>query len=80
MPKANANRPDRPEVRWNGPANTGVIGMKVLGEGGLRNRVDEALHFVLGLDCVDCFTIGAANRDELTDLIRNSGWPPRSEA
>jgi hypothetical protein len=25
---------------------------------------------VLGLDCVDCFSIGAANRDELADLIR----------
>jgi hypothetical protein len=44
--------------------------MKVIGEGGLRNRVPEALHFVLGLDCVDCFTIGTANRAELTELIR----------
>ena len=41
----------------------------VLGEGALRDCIDETLRFVLGLDCVDCFMIGAANRDELADLI-----------
>jgi predicted aldo/keto reductase-like oxidoreductase len=51
-------------------AGKGVIGMKVLGEGQLRDRVDEALRFTLGLDCVDCFTIGFETRDELTDLMR----------
>jgi 1-deoxyxylulose-5-phosphate synthase len=51
-------------------AGKGVIGMKILGEGGLRTRVDEALRFALSLDCVDCFTIGAANREELDDLVR----------
>jgi hypothetical protein len=44
--------------------------MKILGEGRLRDRIDEALRFAVGLDCLDCFTIGAANRDELADLIR----------
>ncbi len=51
-------------------AGKGIIGMKILGEGGLRDRVNEALGFALSLDCVDCFTIGPANRDELDDLIR----------
>lgn len=51
-------------------AGKGVIGMKILGEGDLRDRVDEALQFALSLDCVDCFTIGAENRQELSDLIR----------
>ena len=51
-------------------ASKGVIGMKILGEGGLRDRVDEALGFALSLDCVDCFTIGPANRQELQDLIK----------
>lgn len=51
-------------------AGKGVIGMKILGEGGLKNRVDEALRYALSLDCVDCFTIGPANRDELADLIK----------
>jgi predicted aldo/keto reductase-like oxidoreductase len=65
-------------LRQSKAAGKGIIGMKVLGEGVLRNRVDEALHFVLGLDCVDCFTIGAANRGELADLIRRI--PANAEA
>ena len=32
-----------------------VIGMKIFGEGRLKDRLDECLHFALGLDCVDCF-------------------------
>jgi predicted aldo/keto reductase-like oxidoreductase len=51
-------------------AGKGVMGMKILGEGGLRDRVDEALRFALSLHCVDCFTIGPANREELADLIK----------
>ncbi len=51
-------------------AGKGVIGMKILGEGGLRDRVDEALRFALSQDCVDCFTIGPGNRQELADLIK----------
>ena len=51
-------------------AGKGVIGMKILGEGDMRHRVDEALSHALALDCVDCFTIGSENRQELADLIR----------
>ncbi len=51
-------------------AGKGVIGMKILGEGQLRGRVDEMLRFALSLDCLDCFTIGAESRQELADLIR----------
>ncbi len=51
-------------------AGKGVIGMKILGEGRLRERPDDSLRFVLGLDCVDCFTIGFESRDELSDLMR----------
>ncbi len=46
----------------------GVIGMKILGAGGLRNRVDQALQYALALDCIDCFTIGTEGRDEFLDL------------
>lgn len=59
-----------PVLRQFKAAGKGVIGMKILGEGGLSDRVDEALRYALALDCVDCFTIGPANRDELSDLIR----------
>jgi predicted aldo/keto reductase-like oxidoreductase len=51
-------------------AGKGVIGMKIFGEGQLRDRPDEMLKHVLNLDCVDCFTIGAENREELADLLK----------
>ena len=48
----------------------GVIGMKILGAGRLRSRVDEALQFALAQDVLDCFTIGAESRSEMEDLVR----------
>ena len=47
----------------------GVIGMKILGAGVLRSRVDEALQFALAQDVLDCFTIGAENVGEFRDLL-----------
>jgi hypothetical protein len=57
-------------------AGKGVIGMKILGAGKLRDRADECLQFALSLDCVDCFTIGAESRAELSGLV--SKIPPAS--
>jgi len=51
-------------------AGKGVIGMKILGQGDLRGRVDDALRYALSLGVLDAFTIGAENRSELEDLIR----------
>ena len=51
-------------------AGKGVIGMKILGAGRLRTKVDESLQFALSLDCVDCFTIGAESRAEVMDLAK----------
>lgn len=51
-------------------AGKGVIGMKILGAGKLRNKPDEALQFALAQDAVDCFTIGAESREEMEDLCR----------
>lgn len=48
----------------------GLIGMKVLGAGKLRNKVDEALQFHLAHNEIDCFTIGAESRAEQEELIR----------
>lgn len=48
----------------------GVIGMKILGAGALRDRQDECLKYALGLGVLDAFTIGAENRNEQADLIR----------
>lgn len=47
-----------------------VVGMKILGQGDMRNRQDEALHYALSLGVLDAFTIGAENRGEQEDLIR----------
>ncbi len=51
-------------------AGKGVIGMKILGAGRLRDKADECLQFALSLDCVDCFTIGSESRAEMEDLTR----------
>src|SRR5215469_2251794 len=53
------------EMRANGHA---IVGMKILGQGDLRNRQDEALRFALSLD-LDAFTIGAESKLEQEDLI-----------
>jgi aryl-alcohol dehydrogenase-like predicted oxidoreductase len=51
-------------------AGKGIIGMKILGQGDLRNRQDEALKFALSLGVLDAFTIGAESKAEQEDLIR----------
>jgi predicted aldo/keto reductase-like oxidoreductase len=48
----------------------GIIGMKILGQGAMRTRQDEAIRFALGSSVLDAFTIGAENRNEQQDLIR----------
>ena len=48
----------------------GVIGMKILGQGDMRNRQDEALKYALSLGVLDAFTIGAESKAEQEDLIR----------
>jgi aryl-alcohol dehydrogenase-like predicted oxidoreductase len=48
----------------------GIIGMKILGAGQLRDRADEALRYALASPVLDCFTIGAENRRELDDLLK----------
>ena len=51
-------------------AGKAIIGMKILGQGDMRNRQDEALKFALGLGLLDAFTIGAESKSEQQDLIR----------
>jgi 1-deoxyxylulose-5-phosphate synthase len=55
------------EMKANGKA---VVGMKILGQGTLRNRQDEALRSALGLGILDAFTIGAESIPEQNDLMR----------
>jgi aryl-alcohol dehydrogenase-like predicted oxidoreductase len=51
-------------------AGKGVIGMKILGQGDLRGRVDDALRYALSLGVLDAFTIGAESKSEQVDLMR----------
>jgi aryl-alcohol dehydrogenase-like predicted oxidoreductase len=47
----------------------GIIGMKILGAGRLRSRIDDALQYALASPVLDCFTIGAENRSQLENLL-----------
>jgi aryl-alcohol dehydrogenase-like predicted oxidoreductase len=51
-------------------AGKAVVGMKILGQGDLRDRQSEAIKYALSLGVLDAFTIGAENRNEQQDLIR----------
>ncbi len=58
------------EMRATGKA---VVGMKILGQGDMSKRQDEALRYALSLDVLDAFTIGAQSKAEQEDLIRRIG-------
>jgi aryl-alcohol dehydrogenase-like predicted oxidoreductase len=51
-------------------AGKAVVGMKILGQGALRNRQDEGVKFALSNGVLDAFTIGAESKQEQEDLIR----------
>jgi len=48
----------------------GIIGMKILGQGVLRDLQSQAIHYALGLGLLDAFTIGALSKKEQMDLIQ----------
>ncbi len=54
-------------------AGKGIVGMKILGQGDMRNRQDEAIKYALSLGVLDAFTIGAESKSEQEDLIRRIG-------
>ncbi len=55
------------EMKSSGKA---LIGMKILGQGAMRTRQDEAIKYALSLGLLDAFTIGAESKSEQQDLIR----------
>jgi 1-deoxyxylulose-5-phosphate synthase len=66
---------DKPEVvagvlKEMKAAGKGIIGMKVLGAGKLRDKADEAIQWHLAQGLTDCFTIGSESRTEMEDLLR----------
>ena len=59
----------------------GVVGMKIIGEGALRNdpeKRDESARFVLGLGCVDVMNIGFEKVEEIDDFAARVRKVPRS--
>ena len=50
-------------------AGKAVVGMKILAQGDLRDKRDEALRYALHSGVLDAFTIGAESRAEQEDLI-----------
>jgi aryl-alcohol dehydrogenase-like predicted oxidoreductase len=58
------------DTLWEGrAAGKGIVGMKILGQGDMRHRQDEALKYALSLNLLHAFTIGAENAAEQQDLI-----------
>jgi predicted aldo/keto reductase-like oxidoreductase len=51
-------------------AGKGIVGMKILGQGDLSGRPDQALKYALSLGVLDAFTIGAESTTQQQDLIR----------
>jgi hypothetical protein len=48
----------------------GVIGMKILGQGDLREKPAEAIRYALGTGVLDAMTIGAESQNEQNNLIQ----------
>ncbi len=51
-------------------AGKGVVGIKILAQGELRYRQDEALKYALTAGVLDAFAIGAESQAEQDDLVR----------
>ena len=51
-------------------AGKGIVGMKILGQGDMRDRPAEAIRFALASGVLDAFTIGAESKAEQNDLTR----------
>jgi len=61
-------------------AGKGVVGMKIIGEGKLRNdeeKRDASARFVLGLGCVDVLNIGFEKVEEIDDFAARVRKVPR---
>jgi len=64
-------------------AGKGVVGMKIIGEGRLRNddeKRDESVRYVLGLGCVDILNIGFEKVEEIDDFATRVRKVSRKQA
>ena len=58
-----------PVIKKMHDAGRGIGGMKILGEGKIREQLDASLKFVLGLGTVDTMAIGFEKPDEIDDFV-----------
>ncbi|MEI7935341.1 MAG: aldo/keto reductase [Verrucomicrobiota bacterium] len=77
------DKPDKvvPVLKKLHAAGKGVVGMKLIGEGQLRNdpeKRDESARFVLGLGCVDVLDIGFEKIEEIDDFAGRVRKVPRT--
>ena len=77
------DKPDKvvPVLRKLHAAGKGVVGMKIIGEGRLRDapdKRDESARFVLGLGCVDVLNVGFEKVEEIDDLAGRVRKVPRA--
>lgn len=61
-----------PYIRKVHERGKGVLGMKILGEGTLKDQIDQSLRFVLGLGCIDAIVIGFESPEEIDDILRRT--------
>ena len=74
--------PDKvvPVLRKLHAAGKGVVGMKIVGEGRLRNdpvKRAESVRYVLGLGCVDVMNVGCESTAEIDDMAAMIRQVPR---
>lgn len=56
-------------IRQMRSSGKGIVGMKILGQGAMRDRPSEALRYALSSGVLDAFTIGAESQKEQDDLV-----------
>jgi 1-deoxyxylulose-5-phosphate synthase len=56
-------------IRQMRSSGKGIVGMKILGQGAMRDRPSDAIHFALASGVLDAFTIGAESQTEQNDLV-----------
>jgi aryl-alcohol dehydrogenase-like predicted oxidoreductase len=64
-------------------AGKGVVGMKIIGEGRLRNdeeKRDESIRYVLGLGSVDILNVGFEKLEEVDDFAKRVSKVPKAAA
>lgn len=51
-------------------AGKGIVGMKILAQGDMKNKKDEALQHALSSGVLDAFTIGCESREQQADIMQ----------